>query len=133
MMRATGSLGILLLALSTGAAGAEALDASKPLICEVTEAAECDGVAACTDVTPEQIDLPSLWRVDFAKQQLASKDGQRSSPIGMLEVLDAVLLLQGHQNGRGWTLAIERATGHLSGSAADAEGAFALAGSCTAE
>jgi len=30
-------------------------------------------------------------------------------------------------------LAVERATGHLSASAADAEGAFVLAGSCIAE
>ena len=133
MKRAAGSLGILLLALSSGAARAEVLDASKPLICSISEAAECDGVAACTDVTPEQMDVPSLWRVDFANKQLVSKDGQRSSPISTLETLDAVLLLQGNQNGRGWTLAIERATGHLSASAADAEGTFALAGSCTAE
>jgi hypothetical protein len=133
MKRSAGCLGIALLALGSSAARAEILDTSKPLICEVSEAAECDGVAACTDVTLEQIDLPPLWRVDFAKQQLASKDGQRTSPIASLEALDSVLLLQGHQNGRGWTLAIERATGHLSGSAADAEGSFALAGSCTAE
>jgi hypothetical protein len=51
----------------------------------------------------------------------------------IVETQDAVLLLQGHQSGRGWTLVIERATGHLSASAADAEGTFALAGSCTAE
>jgi hypothetical protein len=133
MKRSVSWLGMALIALLSGAARAEGLDASKPLLCEVSEAAECDGVASCTDVTLEQIDLPPLWRVDFAGKQLVSQDGQRSSPIGMLETQDAVLLLQGHQNGRGWTLAIERATGHLSASAADAEGAFALAGSCTVE
>jgi hypothetical protein len=121
------------LGLLAAPALAEALDASKPLLCSVAEVAECDGVAACTDVTLEQIDLPPLWRVDFAAKQLASQDGQRTSPISALETLDAVLLLQGHQNGRGWTLVVERATGHLSGSAADAEGVFVLAGSCTAE
>jgi len=133
MKRSACSLGIALLALAPGAARAETLDASKPLLCSISEAAECDGVAACTDVTPEQIDLPALWRVDFAGKQLSSQDGQRTSPIAALETQDAVLLLQGHQGGRGWTLVIERATGHLSASAADAEGAFALAGSCTPE
>jgi len=124
---------IALLALAPAAAPAESLDASKPLRCSISEAAECDGVAACTDVTLEQIDLPALWRVDFAAKQLASEDGQRTSPIAVLETLAAALVLQGHQNGRGWTLVVERATGHLSASAADAEGAFVLAGSCTAE
>jgi len=124
---------IALVALAPAAVRAEALDASKPLVCSIAEAAECDGVAACSDVTLEQIDLPALWRVDFAARQLASEDGRRTSPIAALETLDAVLVLQGHQNGRGWTLVVERATGHLSGSAADAEGAFVLAGSCTTE
>ena len=115
------------------AARADALDASKPLTCSIAEAAECDGTATCSDTSLEQIELPTLWRVDFATKELSSPDGQRKSPISTLETLDAVLLLQGHQNGRGWTLVIDRASGHLSGSAADAEGAFVLAGSCTAE
>jgi len=133
MKRSSLSFLIAFLALAPGSARAESLDASKSLLCSISEAAECDGVAACTDVTLEQIDLPPLWRVDFAARQLASQDGQRTSPIAALETQDAVLVLQGHQNARGWTLVIERATGHLSASAADAGGAFVLAGSCTPE
>lgn len=127
------SFALVALVALAAAARADSLDPSQPLVCSIAEAAECDGVAACTDVTLEQIDLPPLWRVDFANKQLASEDGLRTSPIGAVEALDAVLLLQGNQNGRGWTLVIERATGHLSGSAADAEGVFVLAGSCTRE
>lgn len=133
MTRRTLALSLLAVSLAAVEAGAEGLDASKPLVCSLTEAAECDGVAACSDVTLEQIDLPPLWRVDFAGKLLSSQDGARSSPISALETLDSALVLQGHQNGRGWTLVIERATGHASVSAADAEGAFVLAGSCSAE
>jgi hypothetical protein len=43
-----------------------------------------------------------------------------------------VLLLQGHQDGRGWTLVIERANGALSATVADAEGGFMLTGACIA-
>jgi hypothetical protein len=121
------------LVLLSPAARAEGLDATKTLSCALAEAAQCDGVAQCSDVAIEELDLPPLWRVDFAARQLASADGQRTSPIAALETLENVLVLQGHQNGRGWTLVIERATGHLSLSAADAEGAFVLAGACTAE
>jgi hypothetical protein len=133
MKRATLALLSLVLALAPSGLRAASLDTSKPLVCSLTEAAECDGVATCTDVTLEQLDLPALWRVDFVAKQLSSHDGQRTSPIAALETLDTALVLQGHQNGRGWTLVVERATGHLSASAADAEGAFVLAGSCTAE
>lgn len=115
----------------SGAARAESLDATQPLVCALAEASECDGVAACTDVAVADIDLPSAVRVDFAAKQLLSEDGARTSPIATVETLDAVVVLQGHQNGRGWTMVIERATGHLSAAVADAEGSFALAGACT--
>ena len=133
MKRAAVTTLVLGLAFAPGVVLGEALDGSKPLVCSIAEVSECDGVATCTDTSLEQIELPPLSRVDFTAKQLASPDGQRTSPIAVLEKLDAVLVLQGHQNGRGWTLVIDRASGHLSGSAADAEGAFVLAGSCTAE
>jgi len=116
-----------------GAAAAEGLDASKPLRCAFAQAAECDEQAACEAVTLEQIELPAEWRVDFAAKQLVSLDGQRTSPVAALDDLEALLVLQGHQNGRGWTLVLERATGRLSGAIATAEGAFVLAGGCSAE
>ena len=114
-------------------ASADALDATKSLRCALADAAECDEAAQCSDVELAAIELPDVWLVDFAAKQLASTDGQRTSPIGAVETLDAVLVLQGHQNGRGWTLVIDRATGHLSGAVAGAEGSFVLAGGCSAE
>jgi hypothetical protein len=129
MRRSSFATAILLATVAAAPAGP--LGTSRPLLCSIAEIAECDGVADCSDSTPEEIDLPSLWRVDFAAKLLSSTDGQRQSPITALETLETVLLLQGHQEGRGWTLVVERATGHLSGSIADAEGAFVLAGSCT--
>lgn len=112
---------------------AQALDASKPMRCALAEAAQCDPMAACIDVTVEQIELPDEVRVDFAAKQLTSADSQRTSPIKAVESFDEVLVLQGHENGRGWTMVIDRASGHLSASLASADGAFVLAGGCTPE
>jgi hypothetical protein len=126
-------LSILTLSLLAFATHAEGLDATKPMRCAFAEAAECDEMAECADVTLEQIELPGAWRVDFAAKQLVSTDGQRTSPIHAVEALDAVVVLQGHQSGRGWTMVVERATGHLSASIADAEGVFVLAGGCSTE
>jgi hypothetical protein len=124
---------ILTLSLLAFAAHAEGLDASQPLRCALAEAAECDEMAECADVTLEQIELPGEWRVDFAAKQLVSIDGQRTSPIHAVDALDAVVVLQGHQGGRGWTMVLERATGRLSATIATVEGAFILAGGCSAE
>jgi hypothetical protein len=123
-------LGAGILLFGSGAAAAD-LDGGRSLACDLAEAAECDGVARCADVAVEQIDLPPAVHVDFAGKRLASPDGQRTSPIMAFEALEAALVLQGHQNGRGWTMVIERATGHLSATLADVEGAFVLAGSCS--
>lgn len=115
------------------AAHADPLDASKPLDCAIAEAAECDGAAQCSDVSVAELQMPEVVGVDFAGRQLASPDGARTSPIAAVETLETSLVLQGHQNGRGWTMVIERATGHLSATIADADGAIVLAGACTAK
>jgi hypothetical protein len=124
------AVALLVSALAT-AAQAEPLDASKPLDCAIAEAAECDGVAQCSDVAVAELEVPEVVRVDFEGRQLASPDGARTSPIAAVETLETSLVLQGHQNGRGWTMVIERATGHLSATIADAGGAIVLAGACT--
>jgi hypothetical protein len=120
-------------ALFTANASAEGLDASQALTCDLAEAAQCDGAAKCRPVTFEQIELPPVIQVDFAENQISSEDGQRRSPIASVETRDAVLLLQGHQDGRGWTLVIERATGALSAALADAEGGLVVTGACIAD
>ncbi len=119
-------------ALLSADASAEGLDASQPLTCDLTEATQCDGSAKCGPVAFEQIDLPPVIQVDFAEKRINSEDGQRRSPIASVETRDAVLLLQGHQDGRGWTLVIERATGALSAALADAEGGLMVTGACSA-
>ena len=43
------------------------------------------------------------------------------------------IVVQGHQNGRGWTMVIDRETGHLSATLTETPGAFILAGACLAE
>ena len=119
-------------ALLAADALAEGLDASQSLMCDLAEVTQCDGAAKCFSVTFEQIDLPPVIQVDFAEKQIETEDGQRRSPIASVETQDAVLLLQGHQNGRGWTLVIERSTGAMSAALADAEGGLVVTGACLA-
>ena len=114
-------------------APAESLDATKPLVCTLNGSSQCDAEAACIQVTLDQIDLSQEIRVDFANRQLSSKLDERTSPIDDIDELDTVLVLQGHQNGRGWTMVIDRETGHLSAALAESAGAFVLSGECVAD
>jgi hypothetical protein len=121
----------LLLLLPIRALG-EGVDGKTPLVCDLVKVSQCDGAASCASTDFADIDLPPVYFVDFAAKRLASEDGQRTSPIASQDLLDAVLVLQGSQNGRGWAMVIDRATGHLSATIADAEGALVIAGACTA-
>lgn len=115
----------------SGISNAELLDSSKPLVCDIVEASQCDAVAECRGVEADEIDLPPVVLIDFEKGRIASEDGQRTSPIAATETSEDVLILQGHQNGRGWVMVIERTTGHLSATLAETAGSFVLAGACS--
>lgn len=119
-------------AFVASAASAE-IGAEGRLRCALASAAECDEAAACDGVTLAQIEVPGALSIDFDAKQLSSSDGKRTSPIGAVEVLEAALVVQGHQNGRGWTIVIDRRTGHLVASLVDVEGSFALSGGCSTE
>jgi hypothetical protein len=125
-------LAVALLAVAAGA-HAEGSEGAQPLVCDFVKAAECDGVAVCSNVTPEEIDLASIIRIDFAARKITEPGGDLHSPIATIEDLGAVVILQGQENNRGWTLVIDRASGHLSATIADASGAFVLAGACAVE
>lgn len=133
-MSARALLGALaLLLLPSLAAHADPLEAIKPLRCALVGASECNTTATCNDVQLEQIGIPDVMRVDFAAKVLGSPDTERTSPIHSVETFEEALVLQGSQNGRGWTIVIERASGHLSATVADVEGSFVLYGGCIGE
>ena len=117
------------LGMASVALGAD-FDGKQELVCSAGEAAECDTAALCEKVVAGEIDLPGVIHVDFKKKVVRSADGQRSSPIRSVDVEEAALIVQGSQNGRGWSMVIERASGKLTGTIAEVEGAFVLAGSC---
>jgi hypothetical protein len=122
------ALGASLVAGSAGAAGS--FDGSKALVCSFNSVVACDSEGVCGAVEAGDMDLPGAIRVDFAGRRLRSEDGQRSSPIDAKNVSDAALIAQGSQNGRGWSMTIDRATGQMTGTIAEADGAFVLFGTC---
>jgi hypothetical protein len=115
---------------AAGLSSASDFDGEHALVCTFDSAAECDTDAQCTTVNAGEIDLPESIGVDFKARRLRSPDGQRTSPIDAMAVSDAVLIAQGNQNGRAWSMAVDRATGKMTGAITDTEGAFVLTGSC---
>ena len=55
----------------------------------------------------------------------------RESPIRNLEHLNGSIILQGGQNGRGWTMTISEETGRMSSTISSTEEGFIIFGACT--
>ena len=138
-MTTSGSAQSLLLALGTtvglgcaAIASAAGFDGSQDLLCAPTDIAQCDETARCERVSPSEVDLPPFIRLDFGKKRMMSvSDPPRETPIDTVQKREGLTILQGAQNGRAWSLVIDQATGRMTGSVADGEGAFAVFGACT--
>lgn len=116
------------LLLSTQAYAAD-FDGSKPLICAPVEAIDCTPGQDCLRGTPDDIGAPSFIRIDFANKTIIS--AKRTTPIESSADTGNQLLLRGTELGYGWTLALDHASGKMSATLTDTDGAFVMFGSCT--
>ncbi len=138
VMKTTGGAGLLLaigLALAApGLAGAAQFDGSKNLVCVPTDAIQCEGAGECVRTEVEALNMPKFLLVDFKKKQLrGTAEGateETTSKIRNVEKLGDRTLLQGSQNGRGWSLSIDAITGDMSAAIAADDLAFVLFGVC---
>lgn len=110
------------------AAPAGDFDGSKQLICAPVEAIACVPGTPCSRGEPDEIGAPAFLRIDVAGKKVVGT--QRTSPIASVEATDAQLLLQGSELGFGWAIALDQASGRMTATLADREGAFILFGAC---
>jgi len=119
---------------------ADTADASKPvidgksaLICSVNNVTACPDTGRCLQGQARAFDLPQFIAVDFAgKEVRTTKDsGDKAvSPIKNQETSRNQILLQGIENGHGWTMAIDSAHGHMSVSTTGEDVSYILFGAC---
>jgi len=115
-------------------------DGSRPLLLAVSTAMECTPDDGCHAVTPESMDLPRFFKIDFAKKTIgpAMENNTRpASPIERMELVDGKLILQGAEDGYqsvrdglGWTIAIAEDTGRVVMTASGDQVAFVVFGAC---
>jgi hypothetical protein len=130
------ALGISLLAAgaSTGAFAAS-LSASGNLVCASVSAVACVQGPTCIQGTSKSFELPSFMFIDFKKQVVRGieDDGvEVLSPVKTQVVTDREIILQGTENDRGWTLALDRQKADMSLTVAGPDVDFIIFGACTA-
>ena len=134
----TGRIGLLLaigLALAApGLAWAANFDGSNNLVCVPTDAIQCEGAGECARTEVESLNMPKFLLVDFKKKQLRGTaegaSNETTSEIRHVEKLGDRTLIQGAQNGRGWSLNIDAMTGDMTAAIAADDLAFVLFGVC---
>jgi hypothetical protein len=129
------TLATLVLETAAPSVQASEFDGSRNLLCAPKDVVECDTTARCERDSIEDIDLPSFIHVQFGKKRLVSAGAgdQRETPIQNVQNVNGLTILQGAENGRAWSVVIDQTSGRMSGSIADAGGAFAIFGACLPE
>jgi hypothetical protein len=134
VLRVAAGLAALGLVASVPAATFAALDGSKPMLCAISMILECDASGECHKHPALQSpDFPTFIRISLTDKRITdASGGGKSAEIKSSSRLDGRLIIQGGENGRGWSATIAEATGRMSAGVVADEYTFALFGACTA-
>ena len=91
-------------------------------------------VADCQRSTTQGMNIPQFIRVDFEKKRLSGtleSGNQVSTGIQNRQRIDGKTILQGAENGRGWSVVIAEETGKMTATISDDQVGFVLFGVCT--
>jgi hypothetical protein len=110
-------------------------DGSKPLLCAVTDSDICVEDGACVEGDAEDVRAPRFVRLDVKAKKIEILDAGREGEVTSVDRVvrsEGRLILQGVEEGRGWTLLVSENTGETTLSVSDDGGAFVTFGACTA-
>jgi len=122
------------LLLIPGGAAAGSFDGSRELVCAAMSTVECGYMADCTSGTAEDVDFPTFIRINVKKKTIsATEDFGRAvtTEIKNIERSEGRLILQGFEEGRGWSLALSETTGKMVLTASGDQAGFVVFGACT--
>ncbi len=104
-----------------------------PWLCVPIEEVECESTGECQSNMFESLNLPQFIKVDLAAKRVSGMEDKQEevAAIQHIEQLDGRFILQGAQNGRGWSLVIVEETGRMTLSVSGEEVAFLAFGACT--
>lgn len=128
------TVALLTLGLAASPAGADDLAGASRCLCASVQATQCLEGGACTIDVPWNFNVPEFIEVDFSAKTLSTTKASgenRATPISHLSRADGLIVLQGFEKGRAFSLVITEATGRLSAAVATEGRSVAVFGSCT--
>jgi hypothetical protein len=106
-------------------------DGSVPLVCVPLAVTECGAEGECQKGTPQSVNLPQFFRVDFKTMTVRAVEENRESGIKTVDRVNGKMILQGVQGQLGWTMIIAEDSGQMSATIAGAMEGYIIFGSCT--
>ena len=107
-----------------------AFDGSTPMLCAISTIMECDADGECERHSSSDHPDFRFLRVDVkGRKIMAGKN--RQTEIKSTMRIDGRLILQGGENGRGWSATIMEESGRLAAGVVADDFTFALFGACT--
>jgi len=116
--------------LLVGSVYAGDYDGSKILICAPANTLSCEPATGCTRGEAVDVNLPRFIKIDVNSKTVSAVGGERSTEILHVGHDDEELILQGSENGRGWSAVISEATGDMTITSAGQNRAFVVFGAC---
>ena len=112
----------------------DSVAADKAMICAAAEAVVCSKDGECFRGSVDKVNLPLFFKIDLEGKKIFSltEGGQiRTSPIVSVSKDNGVTILQGAENGSGWSMIIQDADGTTTLSSAKGDTGFIVYGACT--
>jgi hypothetical protein len=114
------------LALQSAAAD---FDGTRPFICSVIDTNDCALGTPCIHGIAEDVNLPQFVKIDFKAKQISARG--RTAPIQNSSRANGMLMIQGEQDQRAFSVTVAEDTGaFVAAVAGDGEG-FMVFGACT--
>ena len=130
-----GGIGLGALLIATGANAQDPMiTGKKNLVCASQDVMACIDGAVCMQGNANTFELPTFMFVHVKEKEIRAVDADGSnvtSPIKTWEVTEQSAIMQGYENHRGWTLAIDKTDGGFTLSATGPDVNFMIMGACT--
>jgi hypothetical protein len=123
-------IGICFLAIPLVAKGS---DRAPSLICAPAEIMACSETGDCRRVTPESMEFPRFFKIDFDKKIIRGilLDGEvRTVKIEQWKSFEGKLVLHGVQKGRGWSVVLTEPEGRMTIAVSDEKEGIMIFGAC---
>ena len=111
------------------------IDGKSTLICSVNNVTACPDSGRCLQGQAAAFDMPEFIAVDFVGKEVRTTKGSGDKAVSVIKNQESSrnqILLQGVENGHGWTMAIDTTHGRMTTSTTGEDVSYILFGACIA-